>query len=142
MAKDAPGSKQKQLNMPGSPVPKLAKANGTPAPAQKAKPSASAALQKIREVMWKQVGILRSGKELKAALDSLKAMEIPLPGKNGRCDHELKNLHALGILIARCALAREESRGSHYRSDFPYRDDDKFQSHSQISLFHDPSFEK
>jgi succinate dehydrogenase/fumarate reductase flavoprotein subunit len=69
-------------------------------------------------------------------------MQIPLADKNGRCDHELKNLHALGILITRSALAREESRGSHYRSDFPYRDDDKFPSHSQISLLHDPSFEK
>jgi L-aspartate oxidase len=142
MAKDAPGSKKKQFNMPGSPVPKPGKANGAPAAPQKAKPPASAALQKLREVMWKQVGILRSGKELKAVLDFLKAMDIPLADKNGRCGHELKNLHALGILIARCALAREESRGSHYRSDFPYRDDDKFQSHSQISLLHDPSFEK
>jgi L-aspartate oxidase len=140
MAKDAPGSKKKQLNMTGSPVPKLGKANHAPAAAQKAKPPASAVLQKLREVMWKQVGILRNGKELKAALDSLKAMEIPLADKNGRGDHELKNLHALGILIARSALAREESRGSHYRSDFPYRDDDKFQSHSQISRHHDPSF--
>ena len=142
MMQDAPGSKKKQLNMPGSPVPRPSKANHAHAAAQKAKPPASATLQKLRDVMWKQVGILRNGKELKAALDSLKAMEIPLAGKNGRCDHELKNLHALGILIARCALAREESRGSHYRSDFPYRDDDKFQSHSQISRHHDPSFEK
>jgi L-aspartate oxidase len=141
MAKDAPGSKKKQLNMPGSPVPKPGKANGATAAAQKAKPAASAALQKVREVMWKQVGILRNGKELKAALDCLKSMDVALAGKNGRCDHELKNLRALGALIARCALAREESRGSHYRSDFPYRDDDKFQSHSQISCHHDPSFE-
>ena len=114
MAKDAPGSKKKQFNMPGSPVPKLGKANGVQA-AQKTKSAASPALEKLREVMWKQVGILRNGKELKAALDSLKAMEIPLADKNGRCDHELKNLHALAILIARCALAREESRGSHSR---------------------------
>jgi len=142
MMQDAPGSKKKQLNIPGSPLPKPGKANGAPAPAQKTKPAASPALEKLREVMWKQVGILRSGKDLKAALDSLKAMEISLAETSGRCDHELKNLHALGALIARCALAREESRGSHYRSDFPYRDDDKFQSHSQISLHHDPSFEK
>jgi L-aspartate oxidase len=140
MMQDAPGSKKKQLNMPGSPVPKPGKTNGAPTAAQKAKPVSSPVLQKLREVMWKQVGIMRSGKELKAALDSLQAMQIPIADKNGRCDHELKNLHALGILIARCALAREESRGSHYRSDFPYRDDDKFPSHSQISLLHDPSF--
>jgi len=142
MMQDAPGSKKKQHNMPGSPVPKPGKGNSAHAAAQKTKPPASAALQKLREVMWKQVGIMRSGKELKAALDSLQAMQVPLAGKNARCDHELKNLHALGALIARCALAREESRGSHYRSDFPYRDDDKFPSHSQISLLHDPSFEK
>jgi L-aspartate oxidase len=142
MMQDAPGSKKKQLNMPGSPVPKPGKASNAQAAAPKAKPPASPALQKLREVMWKQVGILRDGKELKAALDSLQAMQIPLADKNGRCDHELKNLHALGILITRSALAREESRGSHYRSDFPYRDDDKFPSHSQISLLHDPSFEK
>jgi len=142
MAKDAPGSRKKQLNMPGSHFPKPGKNNGAPAAAaQKAKPAASPALQKLREVMWKQVGILRSAKELKAALEFLKTMETPLADQNGRCAHELKNLHALGILIARSALAREESRGSHYRSDFPYRDDEKFQSHSQISLLHDPSFE-
>jgi len=138
MAKDAPGSTKKQLNLPGGLVPKPGKANH--APAQKAKPVASPALEKLREVMWKQVGILRNGKELKAALDSLKTMEIAQAGTNARCDLELKNLHTLAILIARCALAREESRGSHYRSDFPYRDDDKFQSHSQISRPHDPSF--
>ena len=85
---------------------------------------------------------MRNGKDLKAALDSLKTLEIPLADKHTRFDHELINLHALGALIARCALAREESRGSHYRSDFPYRDDDKFQAHSQISTDHDPSFQK
>jgi len=142
MMQDAPGSKKKQNNLPGSPVPKPGKTNGVPTAAQKAKPAASAALQGLREVLWKHVGIMRNAKELKSALDSLQAMQIPLGDKNTRCDHELKNLHALGTLIARCALAREESRGSHYRSDFPYRDDDKFQSHSHISLLHDPSFEK
>src|SRR5215813_4149240 len=49
-----------------------------------------------------------------------------------RADHELHNLHTLATLICRSALAREESRGSHYRSDFPYRDDDAFQKHSLV----------
>jgi L-aspartate oxidase len=31
----------------------------------------------------------------------------------------LRNLHAVAALIAQCALWREESRGAHYRTDFP-----------------------
>jgi succinate dehydrogenase / fumarate reductase flavoprotein subunit len=67
---------------------------------------------------------------------------VPQSPKNGRVDRELNNLHALGSLVARSALARDESRGSHYRSDFPYRDDDDFQKHSVISKDRDVSFPK
>ncbi|HSC45483.1 MAG TPA: hypothetical protein VLC94_06615, partial [Candidatus Acidoferrum sp.] len=58
-----------------------------------------------------------------------------------RADHELHNLHCLASLITRSALAREESRGSHYRADFPYRDDDKFQKHSIIQRSEEVKFE-
>jgi L-aspartate oxidase len=58
-----------------------------------------------------------------------------------RADFELRNLHTLAALIVRSALAREESRGSHYRSDFPYRDDDIFQKHSLIERSKDVVFE-
>jgi L-aspartate oxidase len=59
-----------------------------------------------------------------------------------RADHELHNLHMLATVICRSALAREESRGSHYRSDFPYRDDDTFQKHSIIQRGKDVAFEQ
>jgi L-aspartate oxidase len=62
-------------------------------------------------------------------------------GPPTRADYELLNLHSLASLIARSALAREESRGSHYRSDFPYRDDDDFQKHSIIQRSKDITFE-
>jgi succinate dehydrogenase/fumarate reductase flavoprotein subunit len=39
-------------------------------------------------------------------------------------------MHTLAMVVAKSALARHESRGSHYRSDFPYRDDDDFAKHS------------
>jgi L-aspartate oxidase len=37
--------------------------------------------------------------------------------------HRLRSLVTVGLLIARAALRREESRGGHFRSDFPRRDD-------------------
>jgi succinate dehydrogenase / fumarate reductase flavoprotein subunit len=43
---------------------------------------------------------------------------------------ELKNMIALAETVARGALAREESRGSHSREDFPVRDDKKWHKHS------------
>ena len=141
MMKDAPVVKKSQGTLPGSPAPKNWNAPPESGGAKKSKPP-SEALQKLRELMWQGVGIMRSGKELKHAIDSLAAMEIPQSPKNDRADHELRNLHAIGSLIARSALAREESRGSHYRSDFPYRDDDEFQKHSVISKSHNPTFEK
>src|SRR5215470_8927747 len=95
----------------------------------------------IRDVMWRHVGILRNGKELKAALAQLDGMQMP-EGPSTREEHELKNLHSLAKLITRSAIAREESRGSHYRSDFPYRDDDDFQKHSLIRKGSEVSFEK
>jgi len=53
----------------------------------------------------------------------------------------LRNLHALALLIARSGLAREESRGSHYRSDFPYRNDEDFGKHSAVQKGKDVRFE-
>jgi L-aspartate oxidase len=140
MMKDAPGGKKIAGILPGSPAPKPGTAAPANAPSQKPKSPTSETLQKLRELIWQQVGILRSGKELKVALETLRAIQIPQSPKHDRCDHELKNLRLLGSLIARSAIAREESRGSHYRSDFPFRDDEKFQKHSIIAKDQDVKF--
>ena len=141
MIKDAPGSKKSPAHLPGTPAPKTWNNAENSSDKLKPKPAVSAALETLREVMWKQIAILRSGKELKAAVEALSAVKMAQAERDGRYEHELRNLHALSLLIARSALAREESRGSHYRSDFPYRDDDKFQKHSVISKAHEVSFE-
>jgi len=96
---------------------------------------------KIRDVMWRDVGILRSGKELTEGIEQLQALELPKSEKPGRAGHELRNLHTLALLIARSALAREESRGSHYRSDFPYRNDEDLGKHSAVQKGSDVRFE-
>jgi succinate dehydrogenase/fumarate reductase flavoprotein subunit len=52
-------------------------------------------------------------------------------------DRELRRLASLitvGLLIARAALRREESRGGHYREDFPHRDDIHWQRHVADAL--------
>jgi L-aspartate oxidase len=104
-------------------------------------PAVTAALAQIRDLMWRHVGIMRNGKELSAAITFLENMKLPVIELPGRHDYELANLHTLASLMARAALAREESRGSHYRSDFPYRDDDVFQKHSRIQRSKDVTFE-
>ncbi len=42
-------------------------------------------------------------------------------------------LRGCAQLIARCALAREQSRGGHYRADFPFSNDEDFKKHSVIA---------
>src|SRR6184192_4027036 len=102
MMKDAPAGKRSGAALPGSPAP----LPGNSATAQKesakaASKSASnpspccATLAKIRDVMWRQVGILRSGKELAEGIKQLQALELPKSEKHGREEHELRNLHTL-----------------------------------------------
>jgi L-aspartate oxidase len=142
MMKDAPVTRRHAVGLPGSPAPKPA--NSTTAQPN-AKSSVSrphpAAFDKIRDTMWRQVGIMRDGKDLAGAVTQLQAMEIPKCEKPGRADYEMRNLHSLALLMARSAMAREESRGSHYRSDFPYRDDEKFDKHSIVQKGKDVGFE-
>ena len=106
-----------------------------------AQPNHAQPLAQIRDVMWRHVGIMRNGKELAAAISFLENLPLPRSPHPNRDDYELANLHSLATLMARSALAREESRGSHYRSDFPYRDDDLFQKHSRIQRSKDVTFE-
>jgi L-aspartate oxidase len=142
MMKDTPVTKRQAVGLPGSPAPKPANSIHTQANT-KAVGSRQypAAFDKIRDLMWRQVGIMRDGKELAGTITQLQAMELPKCEKPGRAECEMRNLHSLALLMARSALAREESRGSHYRSDFPYRDDDKFDRHSIVQKGKDLGFE-
>lgn len=84
---------------------------------------------KLEEVLWDKAGIVRHKASLETTLDvilglknetlKLKAKEI---GEQVQI-LELENHLLVAEMIARGALLREESRGAHYRSDFPQRDD-------------------
>ncbi len=73
----------------------------------------------IREGLWRDAGLLRDANGLTRVLHRLQAMESQLPPADTRESIELRNLHGVASLIATAALARQESRGAHARTDFP-----------------------
>ena len=65
----------------------------------------------IQHIAWENCGIVRSADGLREAAIQLEALAPQSP--------EERNMRQVALLIARCALAREESRGAHFRTDYP-----------------------
>ena len=107
-------------------------ASNGPVPNATFSPAAETLIQQVRDIMWRNVGVVRSGTTLKHAIQDLETMRESLPHPSNRRACELNNLHAVGLLIARSAIARLESRGAHYRTDYPDHDDVKFKKHSVV----------
>jgi L-aspartate oxidase len=89
-----------------------------------------AVISEVQDLTWRDVGIVRTGTRLKAAIEQLDRIAPRVAHPQTRRAHEAQNIHALALLVARSALAREESRGAHYRTDFPAHNDAKFLKHS------------
>ena len=80
----------------------------------------AAAKTRVQEIMWQHVGLVRDAEGLSAALSILNELFVQF-GKPvaTREAIELANMINAGWLVTRAALEREESRGAHFRSDFP-----------------------
>src|SRR5208337_4818063 len=89
-------------------------------------------IQRVQANMWSHVAVVRSGKALQKTVAELTELQALAPESGDRRSHEATNILQTGLLIARSALAREESRGAHYRLDFPLKDDRKFGKHSVV----------
>jgi L-aspartate oxidase len=87
--------------------------------------------QELRDLTWKGCGILRDKVGLSSTLEELGNRSLKPPAAVRRQELELRNMHQVGWLIARAGLAREESRGGHFRQDFP-RKSPKFEKHSLL----------
>jgi L-aspartate oxidase len=85
---------------------------------------ALAVRKRVRRLMWERVGIIRSRASMERALHEFgQISRAPL-------GHASRNFLTVATLIARAALWREESRGAHFRLDFPARDDERWRVHS------------
>jgi L-aspartate oxidase len=73
----------------------------------------------LQSLMWDKVGIIRSGNDLEDAVRTLAAWEKGLPEPGDRPSYELNNLVLCARLMTEAALIRKESRGAHFRTDFP-----------------------
>jgi L-aspartate oxidase len=72
----------------------------------------------VRRLMWEKAGVVRGEAGLGFAVEELERLAARHPRTAG----EARNLLSIGRLVAAAALERRESRGGHYRSDFPATD--------------------
>jgi L-aspartate oxidase len=94
-----------------------------------------ALVAELRRDMWAHAGLLRDESSLREGLAARSKCESALAeiaagGKGGRRLVEAQSLCAVAGAILLSALARTESRGAHFRNDFPVRDDEHFRKHS------------
>jgi L-aspartate oxidase len=90
-------------------------------------------IRDIQQLMWNKVGIVRNRQDLTEALQYLQAASTRLPPPASRRHCEAANIHTAAMLITRSALARLESRGAHYRTDYPAQEYAKFKKHSIVT---------
>jgi L-aspartate oxidase len=86
----------------------------------------------LRQAMWAHAGVIRNREGLQRIQGKIADWQRSVGASDTRSGIELRNLLTIGKLIVDSALAREESRGAHFRSDFPEHDDAKFRKHSII----------
>jgi len=77
----------------------------------------TAVKKRVKRVMWERVGILRDKEGLKRAIKEFEQISEANLGTSSR------NFVSVAILVTKAALWREESRGGHFRTDFPERDE-------------------
>jgi L-aspartate oxidase len=92
------------------------------------------ALKQLQETMTTKVGVLRNAAGLAEAVDELEQLEGMPATEIDPAAWEATNLLTVSLALAKAALLREETRGSHWREDFAQRDDAGFAGHFDVRL--------
>jgi succinate dehydrogenase/fumarate reductase flavoprotein subunit len=97
--------------------------------------------ERLRKLMWEDGGIIREERGLVRALgavtDIRKEASMPSSQLNGKALVDLIELRSaarVAAIILEAALLRRESRGAHFRQDFPDQNDAEWQGHLQVQL--------
>jgi succinate dehydrogenase/fumarate reductase flavoprotein subunit len=83
----------------------------------------------LQKSMWQNVGIIRNGQGIAGTLDKINEIRAQSKGARASDVHglmrrlELDNLLITGEMVTRAALTRTESRGAHFRADYPAEDE-------------------
>jgi len=89
----------------------------------------------LRALMWRNVGITRKAKPLAEAQEIIRFWQRYVTDKvfDAPFGWECQNMLTVSLLIAQAAEKRRESRGVHYREDFPETDDKNFATHIELT---------
>ncbi|WP_395693323.1 L-aspartate oxidase [Nocardioides sp.] len=89
--------------------------------------------RELQELMTSRVGVLRSATGLADATALLDKLAGEVAGTVDQDSWETTNLLTIATALADAAMLREETRGSHWREDFPDRDDARFAGHVDVT---------
>jgi L-aspartate oxidase len=100
---------------------------------------AEAARPELQALMSREVGVLRDEKGLRAAAEGLAELAGRDGAPPGTETWETTNLRTVAGALVQAAMVREETRGAHWRDDFPERDDMRWRGHLDTTLRADGS---
>ena len=91
-------------------------------------------LNSLRSLMWRNVGIIRFAKPLAEAQEIISFWQRYVLDKvfDSATGWECQNMLTVCLMMAKAAEARTESRGTHFRDDFPQTNDENFKTHTEF----------